>query len=413
MRSHLYLNHACQLRPSPGGLRPVGRRPSLAAALLVILAAALMSGCEQQLETYYGRRWGASVNGTTALGDMFTAAGFRVMSRSDLTPTVRRTADAIVWFPDTFKMPDPEVREWLEGWLAEEPGRVLVYVGRDYDAAPLYWQKVIPGAPPAKQAELKRRQQNAQSEYDMERRSLPNLADAEWFVVEAKDPKVEGKPLTGEPGWISGINPKQVEFQLRSRLDPAFEADVVLAQGDEAVVTRQRITTEPGGDSTLIVVANASFLVNMGLVNKSHRLLASRMIAEIQSDLTSDHPRVVFLESGEDGPSIGNREASAEPSLFDTPPVDLVLLHLALLGVIFCFSRWPIFGRPVEESTTYEADFGRHVIAMGELLERTGDVHYALDRVERYHHWMHPDRAGHTDEVGRLKQPPPPDTGAR
>ena len=122
---------------------------------------------------------------------------------------------------------------------------------------------------------------------------------------------------------------------------------------------------------------------------------------------------MVFLESGPDGPTIGSREDESEPSLFDTPPVDLVLLHLALLGVIFCFSRWPIFGRPVEESTTYEADFGRHVIAMGELLERTGDVHYALDRVERSHHWMHPDRAGHTDEVGRLQQPPPPDTGAR
>ena len=69
---------------------PRGARHGLrsASALAAALAGLLLSGCEQQLETVYGRRWGASVNGTTALGDMFTQAGCRVTSRSALTPTL-------------------------------------------------------------------------------------------------------------------------------------------------------------------------------------------------------------------------------------------------------------------------------------------------------------------------------------
>ena len=58
-------------------------------------------------------------------------------------------------------------------------------------------------------------------------------------------------------------------------------------------------------------------------------------------------------------------------------PLNGVLLHLAVLGLIFCFARWPIFGRPRVPAEASASDFAKHVEAMGELLRRTKDRAYA------------------------------------
>ena len=65
-------------------------------------------------------------------------------------------------------------------------------------------------------------------------------------------------------------------------------------------------------------------------------------------------------------------------------PTNWILLHFALIGILFCFWKLPIFGLPRPEDPTGAADFGRHIDAVAALLERTADRRYALSRVKHY-----------------------------
>ena len=80
-------------------------------------------------------------------------------------------------------------------------------------------------------------------------------------------------------------------------------------------------------------------------------------------------------------------------------------MHLTVLGILCCVAIYPIFGRPKsalssasspitiaanssdspDAATVVRADFGKHIDALGELLEQTEDRQYARDRVSYYH----------------------------
>ncbi|MGH7134232.1 MAG: hypothetical protein ACREHD_00745, partial [Pirellulales bacterium] len=65
-------------------------------------------------------------------------------------------------------------------------------------------------------------------------------------------------------------------------------------------------------------------------------------------------------------------------------PFNVIFLQLGALGLIFCYSRFPIFGRPRPLAAPRLSDFGRHIAALASLLEKTGDRVYALNRVAHY-----------------------------
>src|SRR4051812_17677249 len=85
------------LRSSPG-------HASFAA--MTIALCVISAGCQKtpdDLPSEYGERselrMASSVNGYGVLADMFTKAGYTVSKRSDLTPSLREAADAIVYAP--------------------------------------------------------------------------------------------------------------------------------------------------------------------------------------------------------------------------------------------------------------------------------------------------------------------------
>ena len=121
---------------------------------VLALALAWSAGCHKELQTVYGQRNGPgateSINGTAVFAEMFEAAGHRVSSWSSLSPRLDQ-ADCVVWFPDDFEPPSPGVVKWFEGWLRARPQRTLIYVGRDFDAAPWYWRKMEAVAPVGEQ----------------------------------------------------------------------------------------------------------------------------------------------------------------------------------------------------------------------------------------------------------------------
>jgi hypothetical protein len=348
-----------------------------------ILLLLFISGCQTRVDTHYGQRQGPgpteSVNGTSVLGEMFSRAGHTVYSWHFLSPRLRERADCIVWFPDDYQPPAANVRQWLEAWLADKPGRTLIYVGRDFDAGLFYWKKVLPSAPPVQTPLIQGEIAFEQSRIGGQRSNLPTKEDCEWFALDSTVKSRQVKTLAGDPAWLEGVDPAKVEIELKSRLAPSENAKILLASKDDALVSGI-----PWQNSRLIVVANGSFLLNVPLVNREHRKLAGKLIDEIGPP----GRKVVFLESGSGGPPIRDKDPTlGSPTgleIFNLWPTNWILLHLSAAGVLFCFVRWPIFGRPRRLKRVAESDFGRHIAAEAELLKRSGDRTYATARLLHY-----------------------------
>lgn len=356
-------------------------------ALLLAWGGALLAGCaSRELPAEYGRRGGydggASVNGTAALGRMFERAGYRVESRSVLSPELVRDVDTIVWFPDNFDPPDPATVGWFERWLQRGAGRTLIYVGRDYDAEPDYWRLSKPQVAPADQPRYESRRGKAVARVQADRATATAGASCEWFQFDtAASPRRVGS-LAGQ--WSPGVDANKAELALQHRLLVGDGAERLLTSGEDLLVGR--MTSERWYNGQLIVVANGSFLLNAPLVNHEHRKLAARLVDEAAP--RTDPARCVFLETGRGPVPILEHEPS--PHL-NTPldilkiwPWNVLLLHLAVLGIVFSFSRLPLFGRPRELPSAATSDFGRHVAALGELMAQTGDRDFALARLAHY-----------------------------
>jgi len=442
--------------------KPV-RLQTLRAADLAALAVLVVSltGCgDEQIDTTYGRRvglyGGESVNGTAVLAGMFEQAGHRVLTKRVLTDAMMENCDVIVWAPDDFEPPAEEVIRWFDEWLWTD-GRTLIFIGRDFDAAPDYYDKVIPMAPPEQANELRTRRANAMSDFTIRRSSTPAQQDSTWYATDRTIAPRTVSQLQGR--WSEGIDPEAVEIPLRSRLTPKvyygtydeydyydmdlaeeaardaeewekrFEDDeteaweiqidgdpweraaakaadegvllevdadeVLLRSGDDILISRQPY--DEVTDSHIIIVANGSTLLNLPLVNHQHRKLASRLVAQW------DEPRqVVFLESGPGGPDVLDEEPSQDIptglALFSERPLDVILFHLAVVGLVFCLSRWPLFGRPRQPPPADTSDFGKHVDALGQLLQRAGDREFAASRYRQF-------EQSHSTESSQLVRP--------
>ena len=370
-------------------------------ALLVV--SVIVAGCKPaEIDTTYGRRRGspgsASVNGTSVLAKMFEVAGHRVVTWRRLSPKLDQYK-SIVWFPDDFAPPTAEQRNFLEKWLGAQPGRTLVYVGRDYDAAIAYWNKIQNLVPPNQAIEVARRLALAQALHDSRRAEMPNGEACDWFVMRRDATGGNATALAGP--WATGITVAECELEMAGRLDVPSKKDIdqwmaqlddnlegpptyetLLAANDELAVGRLSFT--PWNGSQIIFVINGSFLLNLPLVNHEHRKLADQLITACGSP-----GRVVFLESGKGGPTVYDKEPGANTptgfEVFTVWPLGVILVHLTALGILACVTLFPVFGRPRELTQRSLSDFGQHIDALGELLEKTGDREYALQRLQTYH----------------------------
>jgi hypothetical protein len=312
----------------------------------------------------------------------------------------------VVWAPDDFAIPNKETREFFESWLAATPGRTLVYVGRDYDAAWDYWNAMLDEAPAEQRLDVLRSAAEARAEHCRNRVDMPSEEICEWFVTRRDVPGRRVDALGGP--WSAGVDAGQTGIWLQGELDIPSRKELdkhwknnspaaswtpryrsLLSSGKDPLVFQ--MTKDGWGTSRVIVVANGSFLLNLPLVHHQNRYLAGRLIEECQP-----FERVAFLESQSGGPFV-----HGELGLLDDDAIRMRVLlatHWFLLGAVFCFMVYPIFGRPKTLETETVADFGQHVDALAALLERTGDVQYAMRQVELY-------RSGQPTEKNAARQP--------
>lgn len=354
-------------------------------AIVVVLALAI-SGCTQELDTEYGSRTGmaaSSVNGTSVLAEMFKTAGHSISGASWAGPKLAEGADVIVWFPDDMQPPGVKQRRWFEKWLCQAPGRRLVYVGRDYDAAISYWNFAIKATTGEQQAAARRELARAEARFAVERLSMPARKNCGWFIASGPLEHRDVHELSGDKQWTSGVDPKRLDIELNGRLLLARRARPLLSSQKDVLVAEKKFC-----ESKLLVVTNGSFLLNLPLVNHEHRKLAGKLIESIGSK-----QRVAFLESGAGGLEIFDEDP--EPvgrsglAILVTEPFDLPILHLAVVGIVFCLARFPIFGRPREWKSDDLLDFGAHIAALGKLLAATKDRAFAVAALANYQRAVH------------------------
>ena len=357
--------------------------------LLAMLLATCVGCVEKDIDTRYGRRKGIgyekSVNGTAVLAEMIEQEGYEVVSWHALSPALEK-ADVIIWFPDNFNGPPEETRDWLEDWL-RHGGRTLVYVGRDYDAAPDYWKKILPTAPADQVSELQSRKKDAEDQFTDDRLAIEQKPrDYDWFRIDGKLKNRKVRTLTGP--WSEGIDASKVEIELNGRLRPSGGETLLSStdgKGRRDVLVRRRQTVW-WGDSQLVIIQNGSFLLNLPLVNHEHRQLAGKLIEQIED--VNSVGRVVFLESGSEGPRITDQDPAARlptgSHLIDSEPFVYAVPNVLAVVILLLLSRWPIFGRPREPAGRSPSDFGRHVHSLGDLLARSRDVGYAKARLSQY-----------------------------
>lgn len=375
-------------------LRP-SRSWGWSTSLVVMLFASV--GCSD-IETEYGQRANtSSVNGTSVLADMFEEAGHKVASWPWLSPRLQNEADVIVWFPNNFEPPSPEVRSWLEAWMMAKTGRTLVYVGRDYDAAPDYWEYLRQGTTGSQNTEISRKLADARNEFFNQRHQLPQDGDAEWFKIDSQATPRSVRTLSGKPEWTADVDPTKLQIELNSRFQPGAGDEILLESNGDALITRAE-----WGDSQLLVVTNGSLFLNLKVINHEHRKLAGHLIDAVGPPVKN----VYFLDSKSAEARI-YQEDPKRPSgnplqRILRPPLDSIALQLALLGLLFAWSRLPIFGIPRKIEPPRLADFGQHVAALGELLAATGDEQYARSRLAAYHQLVR-----HDTPRSRLEPPKP------
>jgi hypothetical protein len=282
---------------------------------------------------------------------------------------------------------------------------------------------------------------------------MPEEEYARWFVVrrgeEAREVEQLESPAAeraGETDWAEGIDAEQADIVVaghldvprksdvpRSRASDLPKTDVLLASGDDPLILR--ITDRGWRGSKILVVANGSFLLNLPLVNHEHRKLASRLI-----EACGEPGDVAFLESGPDGLAVLDEEPETSyptgAEVFTVWPLGFIVMHLVVWGILFCFGEFPIFGRPktrpeqsageaaaealvsvlnivvvrkARQQTQSHSDFGSHIAAMGELLQRTGDVSYAQARLHHYQQHVRRDASatgsGNAESSPALLQP--------
>jgi hypothetical protein len=352
--------------------RRADNAPCAALAMLVAVLPLALAGCSAQFDPTYGRTSesyiNTSVNGTDVLAAMLTEAGFEVSARAILMTSSMQRVETIVWFPNDIHAPSEEVCLWFDEWLAGGENRTLVYVGRGFDAEPLYFRKMAPGVSKDQQRFYR---QQVSSQGTVRPRLIPDSKmQCEWFSIDWPEP--EG-PVTSLAGpWSQGIDVAKAEVYLSDKFNTHLSTRVLLSTSGKPLVTQIRDPAWGGG--RIIAISNGSFLLNMTLVNHENRKLAGKLV-----DALRPSGPLVMLQSGPGGPPIDPPAGgSALARLFGAWPLNIILLHCAVLGIIFCFARWPIFGRPKTPPAEILSDFGKHVQAVGQLMQRTRDRSYAM-----------------------------------
>ena len=128
-----------------------------------------------------------------------------------------------------------------------------------------------------------------------------------------------------------------------------------------------------------MVMASATPILNGGLVDSGSRVLAEKLV-----ELLPDKGRVAVVISSRwsEGKSV---ESPGLLRFLKVHPHGWIFGQTIFAIVVFCWWKLPIFGRPRSAANTESVRFGRHVEALGSLLQRTRDANFARHAIRDWH----------------------------
>lgn len=195
-------------------------RPSLIVGLL--LGLMLLPACSSQNSKEFGAVGSnarTSLNGLGIHKKMWEQAGAKCVTPASLS-TRLESVDVIVLVPQTFDPPSLAARQWLEEWLQSEPGRTVIYFGRDFNAELYYLQHLVDSASladkPLLQLELAKVQvKEIQSRIDASGQSV----FCGWFNWDMNQPYRVVSSVDGP--WAESLSSAdKLDWPIRTRLQP-------------------------------------------------------------------------------------------------------------------------------------------------------------------------------------------------
>jgi hypothetical protein len=363
-------------------------------ASLLMASALLSAGCgPTEVDTTYGRSRGKSINGTNAFAEILRQGGHEVRVAVRMTDTLADWATVLVRYSLHPGPPDRDEGRWLYEWLQTRPGRKLVYVIQDYDAESEFWDAMLAAEPKDARAEeldrIKRKRDLAKAWVsDLPPKSKEPANETEWFAIEPKPASPSACKTLGGP-WAEGVDVEAASVSKHETFK-VTEDEPVLLTGDGSPLA---ISWSFDNGSQVLAVANASFLLNASLLNRSRRPLTMRVV-----DWIGTSPRhVAFVEGAR--PLGGDDEsASAGPfHLLQVWPFNWISIHLMAFLLLLALSYAVRLGRPLPEPPSGVERPSAHPEALGALLAKTGRADAARFLLEAYRRWRHPSQvAGRT-----------------
>ena len=385
------------------------------AALFMALLCLVQTGCfEYPTDFTYGKAGDQSVNGVSVFANLLRERGHSVSVKSRLTRRIEKF-DTIVWAPNNSGHPPENVSAWLEQWLNNGNPRVLIYIGRSYDAKLDFIRGKFENAEPEQREQWRRELadeilQSRRNGFDWSIFASGSETNY-WFGTEEESAEVVTK--LGGP-WSEGVDVEKANIDCDSLLKPLKDYN------DEEFIPQQ--TTAPDDDSPkyvfeqnwdkgfrektmqmrelltvdgmpfafevfpqanpnqkLIIISNGSFFLNYPLVKPENRKLAAKVADEVTGD-------VVFLESDFRWPRVGG--AANDPALRWTwigrAPMNYIVPHFLLWGVLYCFAFYPNFGRPKRIQFHPPKAFRSHVKAVASILGRSKEKSWAREVVDMW-----------------------------
>jgi hypothetical protein len=348
------------------------------------------------------------LNGTSAFAAVLRDRGYDARAAIRLNDSLAEWADGIVRFATYPGPPEKAEADWYQGWLAADLDRWLIYVARDFDAAPDYWKALRDARAEVPQEESELQAEDHRLDPPQRNSRLPGkparLADPqEWFGVDvAQNPPIVCTKLDGP--WSEGIDARAAALPVHEPLKT--DSRCILLSGDGKPLVADKSLS---GGARILIVASGSFLLNEALVNPSRWPLAERV-----ADWPNRDGRRVALVEG--SYPLEAEEAQTIWTLFvRVPALQWVAIQLGLAGLFAALARAPRLGRARPDPASAADRPAAHATAIGALLARAGALAEARDLLDRYRLWRHPQAAGEraraparTDQRARLEGVPAP-----
>ena len=352
------------------------RLAKIGLALFTAWLGLVLPGCTARLESRYADHRGASINGVASFIDILRQSGRKVDVWPGVSPRMEMEYNTVIVFQSNYEqLPEKlclEIQDLMNGGTVNK----LVLVVRDSDVAVDYWRQIrdrsesspkdIVEAGRSYDASLALFAANSQSEFDAK--------TGTWYGLKRVDRAADQITKSIECHSESGSFSVDARWPFNRRLEPPDSAEILWHSGDDPL-----LTLEETASGVVIVLGSATPLLNGGLVDAGNRRLAAEFVRWIPK---SDRVAVAVSSRWIDDSDL---DSPSMVQFLKVHPNGWVFGQAIVALLLFCWWKFPIFGRPRRTTRSETARFGRHVEALGNLLRRSGNVKFAQQRIRDWH----------------------------